>query len=376
MRLRTALVALACGVAPLPCARSAHATDCSGVLSPCINDDALWPHAGPAQFVSIGSTDTVGEGRLGFGLVSTYLSRPIVIHVASPGSGGSDQNAVDNLVNGTFLWAYGVSDRLELDLALPITYYEDGTGLSPVTGGYGLNDTATRDLRFGFAYAIVRHPRAEEARPGGPASLPRSTADGFGLAGRFEVSAPSGDRSEFAAEGFGVFVPSVAADYRIGRAFAGLEIGARIRPTTNLLGASVGTQIVTALGLGCDVLARGLLSAQLEAWALPTLAEQSDLIVTGNTYSTVLNGKHITPAEWHLSARTAPLRGGDLSIELGGGGPLPVSGDVITQPRFRFTLGVRWAPAGPVGALPAHRTAPPAVTPPPASGEMLPAVTP
>ncbi len=86
MRFRTALVgvAFACGVAPALCARPAMATDCSGVLSPCIDDDVLWPHAGPALFTAVGSTETVGRGRLGFGLVSTYLSRPIVIHVASP----------------------------------------------------------------------------------------------------------------------------------------------------------------------------------------------------------------------------------------------------------------------------------------------------
>jgi hypothetical protein len=369
MRFRTAVVAMACRatgaaavVAGLTSARLAHATDCSGVLSPCINDDVLWPHAGPAQFVAIGSTETVGAGRLGFGLVSTYLSRPVVINVKSPGGSGSAQNAVDNLVNGTFLWAYGVNDRLELDLALPLTYYQDGTGLSPVTGGYGLNDTATRDVRFGFTYAILRHggAPASSAASFPPAENAR-TRDGFGLAGRFEVSAPSGDRSEFAAEGYGVFVPTLAADFRTGRAFAGLEVGARGRPTANLLGASVGTQFVTALGVGYYILPRSLLSAALEAWALPTLAEQGDVQITDGVYSTTPNGKHITPAEWHLSARTAPLHGGDLAIEVGGGTELPLSGSpVLTQPRFRFTLGVRWAPSGPGGTPPSTRAVPPA----------------
>jgi OOP family OmpA-OmpF porin len=351
MRLRTALAATACGVATLPCARLAHATNCSGPLDPCINDDILWPHAGPAQFVSIGSTDTLGEGRLGFGLVSTYLSRPLVLTVKAPGD-ESQLYAVDNLVNGTFLWAYGVTERLELDLAVPLTYYQDGTGLSPVTGGLGLNNSATRDLRFGFTYALVRHQGAAAGSPAQPAHRAQapSSANGFGLAGRFEVSAPSGDRSQFAAEGYGVLVPSLAADFRAGGFFAGLEVGARVRPTANLLGASIGTQIVTALGAGYDILPRSLLTAVLEAWALPTLAEQND--VADTSYATTPNGKHITPAEWQLSARTAPLHGGDVSIQLGGGGELPLSGDVPTQPRFRFTLGIRWAPTGSISAIP------------------------
>lgn len=159
MRLRVALVAAAftagVEVVLLSCARPARATDCSGIVSPCIDDDVLWPHAGPARFVSIGSTETVAEGRLGFGLVTSYLSRPVVLHVKTPGGAGSDQNAVDNVVDGTFLWAYGITRQLEIDLAIPLTYYQDGAGLSPVTGGYGLNNTATRDVRFGFTYAIL-----------------------------------------------------------------------------------------------------------------------------------------------------------------------------------------------------------------------------
>jgi len=333
MRHRIGPVALACGVASALCAPSAAATDCSGILSTCIDDDALWPHAGPARFVAVGSAQTTAGGQLGFGLVSSYLSRPLVIKVKAPGGAGSDQYAVNDQVNGTFLWAYGVSKRLELDLALPLTFGQDGSGLTPVTGGQGLQQTAQRDLRFGLAYALATHPQGSGATP-----------DGWGLLARFEVSAPTGDRSEFAGETSGVYVPSLAADYRSGRWFAGAEIGARIRPVTELLGARIGTQIVTAVGVGFDIMPSDLLSATLEGWALPTLAEQDTLTTPTTAFP---NGTHIVPAEWQLSARTSPLRGGDLSLQLGGGGAIPIGGDdVPTRPRFRFTLGVRWAPQG------------------------------
>jgi OmpA-OmpF porin, OOP family len=56
-------------------------------------------------------------------------------------------------------------------------------------------------------------------------------------------------------------------------------------------------------------------------------------------------GDPLIPAEWNVSLRSAPTRGGDLSVQLGGGGAIPFSGaDEITQPRFRFNLGIRWAP--------------------------------
>jgi hypothetical protein len=342
MRHGIGLVGFAFGAAFALCAlceSSASATDCSGILSTCINDDSLWPHAGPARFVAVGSTQTTAAGQLGFGLVSTYLSRPVVIDVKAPGGSGSAQYVVNDQVNGTFLWAYGVTDRLELDLALPITFAQGGTGLTPVTGGQGLQETAQRDIRFGFAYALVPHPRDRH--------VSQAAAEGWGLLARFEVSAPTGDRSEFAGEASGVYVPSIAADYRSGRWFGGAELGARVRPTTELLGARIGTQLVTALGVGVDIMPHELLSATLEGWALPTFAEQATLAESASAASSFTadpNGAHIVPAEWQLSARTAPLPGGDLALQFGGGGPIPIGDDVLTRPRLRFTLGVRWAP--------------------------------
>jgi hypothetical protein len=185
----------------------ARADDChpTPLTTTCINDDTFWPHAGAQQFNGVGGTDVTGDGRLGFGLVTDYLSRPIVLKIPSPGPSGSNQYVIDDQVNGTFLWSYGVTRRLELDLAVPITFGQGGTGLEPVTAGAAnLQDTAIRDMRFGLTYAIL--PRPVGAKKGA-----------FGLTGRFEVSAPTGDRTQFAGDRTVVFVPSLAADYRNGR---------------------------------------------------------------------------------------------------------------------------------------------------------------
>jgi len=311
---------------------AARATNCSTTVSPCINDDTLWVHAGSAQFVAIGSAETIAAGQLGFGLVTSYLNRPIILHTPSPGGGGSDQYAINDQVNGTFLWAYGVTSRLELDVALPLTFGQGGTGLAPVTGGAGIEDTAVRDLRFGFAYALLPHVRTGPD----PTTL--------GLTARLEVSAPTGDSDQFAGERSGVFIPSVSADWRQGKLFAGAELGARVRPTTQLESGRVGTELVTMLGAGYDVLERHLLAVTLEAWALPDLVQQANVDV--NHVSTP-NATYIVPSEWQLGVRSAPLPGGDLTLQASGGGGIPLGGDDrITTPRFRFTLGVRWAPLG------------------------------
>ena len=81
--------------------------------------------------------------------------------------------------------------------------------------------TATRDMRFGVTYTFLRRPKKNPWR---------HDSRGFGLAARFETVAPTGDDGAFAAEPNAVFVPSIAADYRDHRFFAGVEVGARIRP--------------------------------------------------------------------------------------------------------------------------------------------------
>jgi hypothetical protein len=332
MRLGTGVAAVACAAFGALQATAARATECTGSVNPCINDDTLWPHAGPSHFQSVGDSATVAPSHLGFGLVATYLSQPLTLHLTSPG-GGSRDVVVHDQGDATFLWSYGVTRRLELDLALPLTLGQGGTGLAPESGGPGLRDTAVRDMRFGLAYQIVskRVLRADSS-DAAPAT--------WGLAGRFEVSAPTGDRGQFGYERAAVYIPSFAVDGRVRRFFWAAEVGARIRPVAELLGARIGSQLLGALGLGVDLLPNERLAATLEAWALPTLAGQS---------SAEGNAGALVPAEWQLSLRTSPMPSHEVSVQLGGGGAI---GDAVTTPQVRIVLSLRWAPGASVSASP------------------------
>ncbi len=316
--------------------RALAAKNCgSPFVSTCIDSDTLWPHAGASQLLTVGGTETVGKGGVSFGLFGTYLSRPITLHLPSPGGGGSNQYAVNDQVNGTFLWAYGVTQRLQLDVALPVTFGQGGAGVEPITGGATLRDTAVRDLRFGAAYALV--PRARVAPESANGQL-------FAVTARLETKAPTGDDDPLAGERAAVFIPSVAGDARWGRLFAGVELGARLRPTAELAGARIGSQVMVGGGVGYDLLPkRELLAVMLEARTLYGTAEQHDLQPSAQGLVSTPNGKHIAPSEWALAARTAPLAGGDFVLHAGGGGPL-TSDAPITSPRFRFMLGIRYAP--------------------------------
>jgi OOP family OmpA-OmpF porin len=300
----------------------------------------------------VGSTETVAQDRIGFGLMATYLSRPIQLQVPSAGPLGGVRPVIDNEVNTTFLFAYGLTDRLELDLALPVTVYQDGDGTSPfetcnpaTSAPCTLPTTATRDMRFGVTYAFLRRPRKHPWR---------HDASGFGVVGRFEMVAPTGDDNAFATEPSAVYVPSVSVDYRSHRFFVGGEVGLRIRPTTDFIGARIGTQGMFAAGVGVDVLKRELLSVTAELRWMPVFAEQGNISQTAGGLQSVGNGNYISPAEWMVTARTAPWEGGDISFHLGIGGAIAdgvdaTSGNLVvapTTPRFRIALGLTFTPRG------------------------------
>ena len=187
----------------------ARADGCTtGFYSTCINDDNLWPHAGASHFLTIGGTETAPRGEVGFGLFTSYLSRPIVLQTNSGGSSTTD-NAIDNQLNGSFLFSFGVTNRLELDAILPTTFTQSGTGAASLTGQTsGLSNTGVRDMRFGFSYAIVPRkrvdPTAYEYAGYARADVPRPSV--WALTGRFEMSAPTGDTAGFGSDGHAVMV--------------------------------------------------------------------------------------------------------------------------------------------------------------------------
>src|SRR5262245_17787304 len=53
-------------------------------LSTCVDADNLWAEPGRGPFFALGPAETTPEGRVSFGLVVSYLSRPIGYRTSSP----------------------------------------------------------------------------------------------------------------------------------------------------------------------------------------------------------------------------------------------------------------------------------------------------
>lgn len=337
-RSGAAAAPLALGLALTVGPAAAHAEEGSceppSGLSTCVAADNLWPQAGPSPWLTIAPTTLTEPGLVGFGLVLTLLSRPIVLRVASPDPEGTDIYAVDDRLAGTFQATVGVADGLQLTLAMPLVLYQNGATIADVIGSSDfLPRSAMGDVRFGAAVRLLERAAGE---------------DGVALASRFELSLPTGDEEAFVTSGSPVWAPGASLDHRIGRFSWGVDLSGRIAKERELGGATLGSQLGTALGAQLDILADGWLSAGLEAFALFTLAEQSDLVWDEATLSRSRedNAALHAPAEWLLSVRTAGLLDGQLVLALAGGSFIPTGSESpVTAPRFRFALSAQYVPA-------------------------------
>ena len=305
-------------------ASSARADDClpTNGISTCVDTDNLWVRPGAGPFLSVPSTSTTAPGELTIGGAISYQSRPLKLAIPGPDIEPREISAIDNALDVTFLFALGVTDRLELTVAAPVTFYEDGAGVSSLSGSEeALPRSAIRDPRFGLSYAFVARDRV-------------ANAQGFGLAARFDVTAPLGDDDAFAGAHTAAFAPALTADFAWSRFLFAAEVGGRIRGEAPLGDVAWGSQLETAAGVSATLLEELHLSTALEAFALVTLQDRTE------------GTNPLVPAEWIHSVRIAPLLGGDLAFSIFGGGPIPLSDQAATAPRFRFGATIEYSPQG------------------------------
>jgi hypothetical protein len=316
--------------------------------SPCFDADELWIPAAPTRFIGIAPGRALAAHTWTFGVDATYLSRPVVLRTASPDPNGRDVRVVDDVVDLALAAAYAPVPHLELTAIVPAALYRSGTGLVGVTSQNGptLPVAALRDVRLGVAHDLLPNPSSKE-RPD------------VGLATRLDVALPTGEQSSFAGERGPIVAPSLSLDFRSGIFFAGAQAGARFRRPVQIGGARLGTQIVSALGVGVNVLGEDRLAVALEGWLLPTLLSQRRTLPDG----TAIIGGELIPTEWMVSART---RLDEVVLALGLGSAIPWSTETrratdgeestthfagVTSPRFRAALVVRYAPGrGPTHA--------------------------
>jgi hypothetical protein len=307
--------------------------------STCFDADALFIPAAPSHFASISPSAAPAAGAFAVGADAMYLRRPVVLTTRSPDPSGREVPVVNTVTDVALAAAYAPIARLELSLVVSFAPQRTGTGLGGVTSqsGPGLG-AAFRDIRVGAGYGIV------DTRVG----------DGgvrFTVMPRLDITLPTGDETSFAGERRVLLAPRLVAGLAHGRFFTESEIGVRLREPVQLGGARLGTEIVTALGVGLSALPKGLLDVALEAWLRFTPVSQERPGAGGG----VVDGT-LAPSEWMLSLRT---RDGTMTVRLGAGTAIPLSTETrrtadgkestefvggLTAPEFRALFSVRFAP--------------------------------
>jgi len=295
----------------------AGAVECETNASTCFDSDALWFWPGATTFFSLASPTTITPRRFAFGMGTSIQDKPIVLRKSASGPAGAvDEPAIGLQLNTSLLFSYGVTDRLQVDLIAPVTFYQDGSGVSTKDGqSTRVPANGVRDLRIGAAYSFLPLPRKGEVR-------------GVGIAARFDLSIPSGEKDSFGGDRGMVALPTIAIEDRIGPLVFGANFGARFRKTTTFLDKKVGSQAYIGIGVAGLLDKRETLALTGEVFALPTLVDG------GNS-----------PVQWLGGVRWAALLGGDLVVHAGGGGGFRSGASAqLLEPAWRAVLDLRYTP--------------------------------
>ena len=269
------------------------------------------PMGGPRELLTVPSPAVSPHRSVGFGLLVNYIDAPLTLVDAT----GHEVPGVGHQATADFLWSFGLWDRLQLGLALPVVVSQDGDGVSPIVCPSAddcdvpeLAATAIRDIRLDAKFRFGK------------------TGVASALALAVVVSLPTGDAENFAGSDGATFTPMLlfgglrpSPHVRLGAA-----LGGRLRSRTEVADAVFGSELWGRVGAGYEVLPRLSLSAEYFG-ALP-LTDGAD-------------GRQ----ELLGAVRYSPDRAEDVTLEIGAGGGLSQSAG---SPAFRAIAGVSYAPLG------------------------------
>ena len=202
-------VGVAATLAPSARAQAPPATDVAIELF------APMPAQG-ANLLGLAKSDVVSHLRPSLGLTLHLQTDPFVL-AARGAEGEVRKKLVELMLKGEVWAAFGLFDRLDLGVAMPVAITQTA---GPVFNGAAFSGFALGDLRLVPKFKILD---------------PRTTA-GFGLAVLAVLSVPTGDTGSYHSDGAFRVEPRLAVDWRakFGLAVVG-NIGYAIRPAREVL---------------------------------------------------------------------------------------------------------------------------------------------
>ncbi|MBV1857077.1 MAG: hypothetical protein KUG77_01605, partial [Nannocystaceae bacterium] len=214
-------------------------------------------------------------------------------------------SSVEARLQTDLLFAFGIADRAQLEVDLPMVLHQRGTAAE---GGsiVALPGASVGELRLGARGTILRTPRR-----------------GFGFGVGFDATIPTGRQEALTTYGGGTYTPTVLGEYRGPRGIiVATNVGYSVRPEVNLGEAIGGDVVPIRLALRVPVAPRDAFSLFAELDGQASMVRNADSPVA-------LRGGF----RWQT-------RGG-LVMQLWGGGSVLSS---IGLPTMQLGLSVAFAP--------------------------------
>ncbi len=182
MRLR-GIFALAVGSAVVQALPSVAAAQEAPPFDPAIDVNLFEYSIGPKTFFTVSDTTVSAKKQLTFDFMVTYLTDPFTVYDVDDDEDiieGERTRVVKSMMAGDISAAYGLNDKFQLGVSLPIVFQMAGDGLEPSTGMAvpgGLKVTGTGDLRAEVKTKLWRKDAIELAGAAG-VTLPSSFGSG------------------------------------------------------------------------------------------------------------------------------------------------------------------------------------------------------
>ena len=183
MRLRGIFAVVGFGLGAGMGAPSIAAAQEAPPYDPAIDVNLFEYAIGPKTFFTVSDSNINAKKQLTFDFLVTYLTNPFTVYNVDDDEDvieGTRTEVVKSMLAGELSAAYGINDRFQLGVGLPIVFQMAGDGLEPSTGmatAEGIKVTGTGDLRAELKTKLWKSGAIEVAGALG-ATLPTSFGSG------------------------------------------------------------------------------------------------------------------------------------------------------------------------------------------------------
>jgi len=212
------------------------------------------PGIGPTPFFTVEGAETLDRGMWGLALFANYQHKPFRIATVNGTVIGDDQWTVKRQLSADLLGAYGITNRIQVGLGVPISLSMAGNKAVD-TLPTGMPETSTftgagiGDLKTELKVLLWR--RRTETQAVTLAAVPVLTIP---LAGSgWAASGGSARDRDFLGERYPTFRPRAAAEFSQGPLHVGGDFGFIFRATSKYLGEDLGQQMIFGAALGYDI---------------------------------------------------------------------------------------------------------------------------